>query len=139
MTFTYTNNPATVNRDAVRMLLNDTSSSDVLLQDEEITFLLNAKPNVWLAASAGAAAIASRFARDGGDRQVGDLRISRGAVVQEYRALAKQLRAEGVRGVKPYSGGIGKADSEAQIADSDWKRGPFRIGRFDNPGASTST
>ena len=40
MTFTYSGTPSASQRDAIRFLLNDTDSTDVLLQDEEISYLI---------------------------------------------------------------------------------------------------
>lgn len=96
MTFTYTGDPNGSNRDKVRFLLQDTTSTDAHLTDEEIAYLLSAwQSNVFDAAIAGAETIAASYAhRTNYSRSVGDLSISEqyGASAGEFRALAERLR-----------------------------------------------
>lgn len=97
MSWTYSGDPATNDKDKVRFLIGDTDQTDQLLQDEEITYLLSETPNVLLVASRAAKAIAAKFSRQA-DKAVGDLRISLSQKAQAYMALAADLekRAESV-------------------------------------------
>lgn len=146
MTWTFTNNPASSNRDLVRILVSDTNTSSPLLSDEFIDFTLSAKPNAYLAASlcaetlinstaAATAYLASNVTR----KKVGDLELSYAgggsggsSPAEHYRSLAKSLRVQAGSKVTPYSGGISVTDKATQQADSDWDRPFAEIGMHDN-------
>jgi hypothetical protein len=138
MSFTFTNNPASSNRDAVRIMLHDTSSGSAKLSDETIDWLLSAEPNLYLAAAAGAETIASEAAREPSSKSVGDLSISYAETAVRYSTLAKSLRMRGIRRVSPVAGGISQSAKDTQYGDSDMTSPAFKVGQFDNPG-STST
>lgn len=126
---------STADMNVMKRHLYGGSTRSGTLSTGDLGYYADNAPNLYIAASR--AALAEAGASVGGSKQVGDLKIDRKA--EDWHALSKRLRIEGVRSVKPYSGGISVADSDSQAADTDWRRGPFRVGRFDNPGASTST
>lgn len=77
MTWTYSGDPSNSSKDAVRFMIGDTDSTDPLLQDEEITYLVTIHAAVGMAAVGAARAIAARFSREGDKaRTVGDLSLS---------------------------------------------------------------
>ena len=137
MTFTYSGTPSASQRDAIRFLLNDTDSTDVLLQDEEISFLVSTWSNTYEAARGGAEVIASKFTRDADNtsKTVGDISISKSFSnkAKEYRALAKSLFEQKMR-LSPPTPTI-----NAQSIQSTTNRDPFTpttdfyLGEFDNP------
>jgi hypothetical protein len=137
MTFTYSGTPSASQRDAIRFLLNDTDSTDVLLQDEEISYLIATWTSTYEAARGGAEVIASRFTRDADNvsKTVGDISISKSFTnkAREYRALAKSLFEQRMR-LSPPTPAI-----NAQAIESTENRGPFTpttdfyLGEFDNP------
>lgn len=137
MTFTYSGTPSASQRDAIRFLLNDTDSTDVLLQDEEISYLISTWSNTYEAARGGAEVIASRFTRDADNisKTVGDISISKSFSnkAKEYRALAKSLFEQRMR-LSPPTPTI-----NAQAIESTVNRDPFTpttdfyLGEFDNP------
>ena len=128
MSWSYSGNPSASDLDAVRFAIGDTVSTDPLLTNEEIGFLLAPDSSTVASASVQAARnLAARFARDV-DRQVGNLRISASQRAASFRALALQLEADRVaalgRGV-PYAGGISAADKERRYNDDDRVHGSF--------------
>lgn len=77
MTFTYSGDPASSNRDAVRFMVGDTDSTDPLLSDSEIAYLLSVHVEAPSAAVGAARAIAGKFSREADkQRGVGDLSLS---------------------------------------------------------------
>lgn len=77
MTWTYSGDPAANQRDAVRFLVADTDSTDPLITDEEIAYLLDIYTEAPHAAVGAARAIAAKFSREADQaRQVGDLHLS---------------------------------------------------------------
>jgi len=94
MTATYSGNPSTTTKDAVRFLVQDTdvtTSGVVRLQDEEINWVLTQQTNVFLAAAECADIIAAYWAKIQNTR-IGPLNIQRGQAVPFYQALAEALR-----------------------------------------------
>lgn len=141
MSFTYTNDPANSDRDAVRVMLDDTVEASEKLSDETIAWLLDSYSNVWFAGAAGAELIGGQQSAAVNMTRVGDLQITSGAgnIGGQYRDLAKRLREQGLRkGVAPYAGGISVADKESQEDDTDWDRTPVKLGIHDNPGNSST-
>ena len=128
--FTYTGDPKASPRDAVRFLIQDTDSSQPLLHDEEIEWLLDewgTKGTIYYVAARAAQNIAAMFAREvsvSSDSQ----HVALSELMNKYEALAQTLLAQdsssGVGTV--YVGGVGGAHT----------RGPlFSLGMHDNPDA----
>lgn len=136
MTATYGNSPSTSNIDAVRFLTKDTSTGSAINSDEEIQWLIDTYPSIYLAAAAAADAIAGSYADQASSKKVGDLSISYGGRAVEYTALAKSLRMQAALKATPFSGGISISDKDSQEADSDWDRPSFSRGMSDNYGST---
>lgn len=92
-TYTYSFDPSTSPKDAVRFLCQDTdmTTGAVRLADEEINYMLTQQSNVFLAAAACADTIAAYWARIQNTR-IGPLNIQRSQVVPFYQAVAAELR-----------------------------------------------
>ncbi len=123
MAFIYTDNPETVPRDAVRLLIGDTDSTDPLLSDAEIAFYLSENgDNVYRAGSEACKAIAAKLARLP-DFSAGSVSItSRRA---EFLSLAETLGRKAITAtVAPYAGGISKSDKRTREEGAD-RAGPF--------------
>lgn len=114
MTFTYTN-PSASNKDAVRFLIQDITSTEALLQDEEIDYAIAKWMPVhgsleWVSASL-ADTISGRYAREASYSADG-VSIGLGQLAQQFRDLAASLRAQhkgllvggipDVGGISPY-------------------------------------
>ena len=137
MSFTFTNDPASSNRDAIRILLNDTAGPEgsEALSDETIAWLLTENSSVYYAAAAGADAIASQFTSSVSEKQVGDLRTKKGGgdPAAQYVKLAASLRSQAaIKGFKAYSGGISISDKTSQLDDTDRLPDDAAIGMHDN-------
>lgn len=90
MTFTYSGDPTTSPRNAVRFLLNDTDSTSPLFTDEELTYLITEwGPDVYEICRAGAETLSSKFSRmaDQTTKSVGDI-----SVTLSYRTKSKEYQ-----------------------------------------------
>lgn len=127
MAWTYSGNPASTPKDAVRFLIRDTVNTRPLLQDEEIAWALSeCGGNVYLAGALCCETLAgSAGASTGGQvtsKKVGDLALSyaSGAETATYwLGLAANLRRRAGRKALPYAGGISREGKRAQEEDSD--------------------
>jgi len=135
MTWSYSFNPATSDKDAVRYLSGDTDFDNQQVQDEEIGWLLSEEANVYLAAAQACGSISAKYARRA-NRSVGDLKIEYTSITNQYSERAATLEARGaMRAGKPYAGGISKDDKEMAEEDDDRVKPSFVLGIHDNPGA----
>lgn len=140
-TFTYSGDPSSSDRDAVRFLVGDTgpvapaTSPEWLLCDEEYDFLLVTYPSVLTAAAAAANAICAKFAR-AVDELTGDLQRKCSQKSKQYGALAKKYedQASNPLYVVPISfgGGISCADILNREEDLDRFPDIFNIGETDS-------
>jgi hypothetical protein len=136
MAWTYSGNPATSNRNAVRFLSGDTvQTADVTLQDEEIDYLLTEWENVYDAAAASCESRAARYAnRASGSKKVGDLSL---AIDYDKSAkglldMAERLHEQGGRNDPPLpwvdpASLQTAAQKEARVPSTE-----FYTGMFDN-------
>jgi len=96
VSWTWSGDPATSDRDAVRFWVQDTDASDPQLTDEQLDFLLarylTATSTVFVAAAA-AGALASRYAGEP-DVSADGVSLSFAASFQRYTDLAARLRAQ---------------------------------------------
>lgn len=130
--FTYTKNPKSAPRDAVRFLLGDTDQANPQLDDSEIAYLLDQAGNdPTNAAVLGANALAASYARLA-DKSVGDLSISYSQVSKNYKDLADRLSVQGLAAVPPYLGAIEVANATARETDTSLAQPQFRLGMMDN-------
>lgn len=125
MTWTYSADPTSSNKDAVRWLIGDTNPEDQLLQDEEIAFnLTEVSDDVYRASANCAQNLAARFTGEAQStsKSVGGLSISKslGDRAARYRELSKSLLMRSRRINPPHV----NADPEALGAE-------FTIGKFD--------
>ena len=105
MTWTYGGNPSSPPRDEVRFLVGDTDTTNQLLTDEEIAYLLAQWNNsAYIAASHGCDSLASKFAaKSDYSKSVGDLSISTqfGQQSDRYRSLGATLLAQAATAFPP--------------------------------------
>jgi len=140
MTWAYGGDPENSERDAVRLLVGDTSTDDQLVTDEEIQYALSQSRTVPGAASFTANAIAALFSRDV-DINVSGTSYSESQRAEHYRALADRLSRmaasasprSGVSGPVPVVSGVSRSEMDSVRDDSDRVRPEFRRGMFDNP------
>lgn len=95
MAFTYSGDPRTSDRDAVRLWIQDTDRDFPLLQDEEIDYLietmLGASGHVLGVAATCCEVIAARFAREINTSADG-VSVALGDLQTKYNELARSLR-----------------------------------------------
>lgn len=139
MAWTYTDSPATVPRDAVRLLTGDTDSLDPLLTDAEIAFYLSENgSNIYRAASEACKAIAAELLRLP-DVRTGRVAISNRDRAKDLLALAEDLKKRFLSTVAPYAGGISKADKQTREEDDDRVEPFFTRNLFVQPGTTPVT
>ena len=141
MTFTYDvddlgTTTASGRRNAVRFLVGDTDSTDVQVQDDEITFALaQSSDNVYEAGAYCCRAIAAKYSRRVDTELDGALSASYSDLHAHYMALAENLEAESKKqsGLGVKAGGLSKADISVVRQDTDRVYPSFRRDRFRNP------
>lgn len=136
MTWTYSGDPSSSDRDEVRFLVGDTDSGSPLVTDEEIAYVLTDTSSPLQAAARVAESIAARYSRDA-DRRVGNLSLQSSQRAKAFLELASRLRrrasmALGASGW--YAGGISKDDKETVEANTDRVTPAFTRDLFDTPG-----
>lgn len=115
----------------VRLRIGDTSSGDVLLENEEIEALIDTGGNKVLGAALAAESLGGKFARRA-DKAVGKLRIQYGKVADSYFRLADRLRYETQFAAVPYAGGVSVSDMESEAEDDDRPERMFKLDQFEN-------
>lgn len=130
MSFTYN---VSNNIGKVRLLIGDTNSGDVLLEDEEINTFLTEYGNVKIAASHAAMAISAKFSRDA-DKQIGSLRISLSIRAENYKNLSKEIKQNTSSILTAYVGGISKSDNADNKGNVDRVSPSFRRKAMNNEG-----
>ena len=116
MSFSYSGDPSDSDLDAVRFLLQDTTTPNEFLQNEEINFLLVQEVNFYTAAAQGAMMIAGRT-HNTKTKKVGDLTLTFGA--EQWQLLADWLRGRGYSYRIPTAGGLSKDEKIAFDEDDD--------------------
>lgn len=142
MTWTYGGAPGTTTsatrRDAVRLLVGDTDTTDQQVSDEEIAFALSqTSDDIYNAGALMCRTIAGKYSRLV-DTSVESVSSSYSQRAAQYLELAARLVKEGKRfgsvglGV-PVAGGM--SISEMQGVEDDLDRVPsaFRVDQFSNP------
>lgn len=136
--FTYSGNPASSSRDAVRFALGDTNSNEPIFTDSEIDWLLVEQGSINEAALAGAQAAVAKYARHVTSAPQ-DERKDLATRLEHFESLVKQLsakRSKRVTGI--YAGGISLCDKARRDADTDRNKGKFSDTMHENPNATIS-
>lgn len=139
-TYTYSFDPSTSSKDAVRFLCQDTdvvTPGAARLCDEEINYILGLQSNVFLAAAQCAEDIATYWARVQNTR-IGPLSVEHSQAVPFYLSIAARLKQTASRWCNG-SPIFFPADEEKYQLSNHGKGGPpilFKIGMDDFPGDS---
>ena len=132
MTWTYSGDPSSSTRDAVRFLIGDTDTNDQLISNEEINYFVVEFNNARRSASEAARSIAAKFARLM-NRSIGGLSADFSAKYRQYLELADNLIAkEEMRPVSLYISGYTKSEKELVELDDDRESTFSRKGIMDN-------
>ena len=118
--FSYNDSDLTTDLNQVRLLIQDTSSTDAQFSDEEIGFFIDTESNVHAAARAGCLALAAKTAT-AVSKTVGELKIELQQKHEHYLSLAAQYKdAAATKGsVQLFAGGLTQSGKEAERADTD--------------------
>lgn len=131
--FSYSGNPNTNPKDAVRFLIGDTDSTQPLLMDGEITYFLTQYNNTPLnAAIQCCESIAAKFTRMS-DEKVGTVDVKFSQKAKQYTAMRDTLRQRlALNDATPYAGGISQADKHANDANADRVNPAFTKNMMEN-------
>lgn len=142
MTWTYEGAPdsstAAGRRDAVRLFVGDTDTSDQQLTDEEIAFALEqAQNDTYIAASICAQTLAGKYARQV-NTKFDDVSDEASSLNEHYTKLSASLREQGRRyGTKglgrPVAGGVSQSDMRSVDQNTDRVEPKFKQDQFANP------
>ena len=138
MAWTYGGDPANSDRDAVRLQIGDTDSTDPQLTDAEVDYFLSQNGTVNAASLAAVRAIMAEYARLV-TKAVGDLRINYSDRLEAYQALEKQMKAKLATTAKPVAGGISISRKETVDEDIDRVEPSVERDQFSFPGTADST
>ncbi len=134
MSWTYTNAPATVTLDALRLEIGDTNTADQQLSNEELNYLLTREGSHFGAAIAATRLLIAKFARLV-DKSVGDLSLSYSQRLSSYSALLVSLTTQqALRVAGPIAGGLSKARKRGVELDADNVEPDFKRDAFEHPG-----
>lgn len=99
MSWSYSGDPATSMRDAVRFLISDTNEADQLISDQELDWVIavSGDTSVYQAAHDACYHVASMFTRLATSTSVGDMSISYSDRSAGYFTLADELLELGAR------------------------------------------
>lgn len=132
MTWTYSGDPSDSTRDAVRFLIGDTDTTDQLISNEEIDYMLTEHGTVSRAASESARSIAAKFARLM-NRSIGGLSADFSQKYQHYMELAESLISnDEAYPVSPFISGFKRDEKESRENDTDRETTFGRKGIHDN-------
>jgi hypothetical protein len=129
----YSTQLATNKTSQVRLLIRDTTSTNQLMQDEEINFFLTLRSSVWGAAAECCFALATQWSQSV-DQGVGTAKNSFSQAAKAYKALGAvfNARAAAMGSGMPYAGGLSIADMLNQLSNDDRPGPQFSIGFSDN-------
>lgn len=134
MAWTYSGNPSSTTKDAVRFLVGDTVATEPLATDEEIAWALSIQTDIHNASALVARSIATKFATMKVSVKIGPIAEEYGNRAEFYSNRAKELESyvSQIMALDIYAGGISKTDRDNVDPD---KQTSFSIGMTDNTGA----
>lgn len=121
----------------IRLYIGDVSSSDQLLQDEEIEYVETLTTGLNLASAECCEMIAARWGRLADVDNEG-LSVKASQRHDHYMAMAKDFRKQAKGYATIFVGGRSKATKESRASDSDYVEPWFRRGMDDFPGTVDS-
>jgi len=130
MAFTYGGDPSNSNREAVRFWCGDTDSSDQLLADAEIDYILTLESKVIQAAATACEMIASKFAREA-DTKNGALSVKASQRAAAYEKRASLLRSKTNREVEVFAGGLTVSGKDSLNESTTAVQPGFKTGQDD--------
>lgn len=120
MSWSYSGRPGDSRKDAVRFIVGDTDTSEQLLLDGEIEYLLSEYEDSVIAASIRACEVlAAKFARLM-DESVGSVSLTYSQRKKQYIEMRDTLiQRRAMEDATPFAGGISRTDKTARENDDD--------------------
>ncbi len=135
MTWSYSGDPATNDKDAVRWLVDDIDSTNQLVQNEEINWALSQFGGPIQTAAVVCEQIAGQLAKGAIMKKVGSLTISRGEAAKQYQERCKTLRKLiGTKMSDLFVGGLSISEKEQMAQENDAVQPFANRGQDDFPG-----
>lgn len=131
MTWSYSGDPSSSDRDAVRFLIGDTDTTDQQLSNEEINYLLVEYTSVDQTAIAAIGSLIAKYSRYV-DQSTGDISLSYSQRINQFKELLNNIRRRMAEGVRPYCGGLSIADKELDVENDDRVDPAFYEEMWDN-------
>lgn len=143
--FTYSGDPSSADKDAVRFEIQDTNPGSPLLADTEILWAILTEagqpagtPTTLTAAQVFRSAarcleVLARLMAAQADSQIGQLKTTYSAQAKTYAQRAQELRAKAQGLNAPYVGGISHSDDRQWTENPDLVAPAFTRREFDNP------
>jgi hypothetical protein len=133
MSWSYSDNPSTSPKDAVRFLIQDTIPSQPQLSDQEITYVLGLYNNAPMnAAIRCCETIMAKYARMV-DQSVGQVKVSYSQRMKSYEQLLITLRNRlATEDTQWYMGGVNWIDKQQNAQNPSLVRPEFRKHMMEN-------
>jgi hypothetical protein len=131
MSWSYSGNPSTSDKDAVRYLSGDTDTTDQLATDEEILWVLTQYPDVYTAAAIVCESIAAKLGTQV-DKSIGSLSVSASQRAAAFRKQATTLRLNSNASAEVFVGGLSISAKQTLNEDTDAVQPSFRFNQDDN-------
>jgi hypothetical protein len=143
MAWTYSDAPGTGSaaalRDAVRLAIGDTDTTDQQITDAGIAWFLDqADDSVNGAARFAVKALWAKYSRQA-DTSHGKLKVSASQRAKAYKDLLDTMERENSYSAEMFVGGITISGNEDLASDTDAIQPTFEVGAFDSPGTSTGS
>ena len=133
MSWTYSGDPGSSDRDELRFKIQDVDTDCQLFSDEELDYILNKTGSVCAAALDAVTTLLSRFAGYC-DEAVGQVKITYSQKYEQYRLLKQELESDlAISGGGIYAGGISISDKELTVQDTDRVEPEFTKDIFECP------
>lgn len=116
----YNDSDLSTDLNKVRLIIQDTSSTDFKFSDEEITFFISEEANIYGAAASAKESLASKTAEKV-SKTVGKLKIELQQQFEHHIEQAKNFRTQSqTKGSSQiFAGGLSVTGKDAQRADTD--------------------
>lgn len=134
MAWTYSGDPSSSNKDAVRFLIADTDVSDSFVTDEEILWALSvSSDDINQAAAIVARALSAKFSTLS-DETIGPLQFKYAERAKNYEKIAIRMEKTASNSISLngiYCGGVDISEKEANESDSSLVQPEFKKGITD--------
>jgi len=127
MAWSYGGNPVPGSLDEIRFLIGDTDSTNQLIQDGEVKYVMAQTSSSQECAAQCCEAVAAKLTGKA-DMSIGNVRVSFSQQAKSYMTLAVQLRAKVSLMIMPYAGGMSQGEKDAAASNTDAVKSIFSRG-----------